>query len=117
MVAPEIMSTNCHSLSGEINYPKSFVPSNVYRNTGTTTLQETCPHDLYDDYLVCLSGFGLFRQDWCSSEKKWSNGVATFINSQWCTSNTVCFRYSSDKIDSLTFKCRPKRLSEITTFF
>ncbi|VDQ06814.1 unnamed protein product [Trichobilharzia regenti] len=92
MTVPVIVSTNYRSLTNKMNYLYSLLYSNVYCNTGEITLQETCLHDSYDDNLISLSGFTVYRQDRCSSEKKRGGGVA----------NNVCFKFSNDNIDCIT---------------
>ncbi|CAH8857081.1 unnamed protein product, partial [Trichobilharzia szidati] len=99
MTVPVIMSTNCRSLSNKINYLDALLCSNIYRNTGVITLQETWLHDSYDDNLILLNGFNMYRQDRSSSRKKRGGGVATFINFQWSVANNVCFKFSNDNID------------------
>ena len=86
--------------------------SNVYRNAGVLAIQKTWLHQQYDDNLVALNGYKVFRQDRHSSKKKHGGGVATFINTSWSTSNHVCFNYSNDSIDCVIVKCRPKHLSK-----
>nr|CAH8865766.1 unnamed protein product [Trichobilharzia regenti] len=96
---------------------QSLLSSDTYHNTAIVALQETWLHELYDDNLVSLNGFTLFRQDRLCSRKKRGGGVATFIHSQWSTSNNVCFSYSNDFIDCITVKCRPKHLSKFKYVF
>ncbi|CAH8447583.1 unnamed protein product [Heterobilharzia americana] len=112
MTIPEILSTNCRSLPNKVDYLQSLLSTNVYRNTGVIMLQETWLHNLYDDDLVCLDGFKLFRQDRSFSKKKCGGGVATFISTNWSSSNYVCFCFSNEKIECITIKCRPKHLSK-----
>ncbi|CAH8833579.1 unnamed protein product, partial [Trichobilharzia szidati] len=114
---PVIVSSNCRSLPNKIMHLQSLLSSDTYHNTAIVTLQETWLHDLYDDNLVSLNGFTLFRQDRICSRKKRGGGVATFIHSQWSTSNNVCFSFSSDFIDCITVKCRPKHLSKFKYVF
>ncbi|CAH8866178.1 unnamed protein product [Trichobilharzia szidati] len=117
MIVPVIMSTNCRSLPNKINYLHPLLYSNIYCNTDVITLQETWLHDSYDDNLVSLPDFTMYRQDRCSSKKKGGGGVATFINSQWSTANNVCFKFSNYNIDCITAKCRPKHLSKYKCIF
>ncbi|VDP99883.1 unnamed protein product [Trichobilharzia regenti] len=117
MTVSVIMSTNSRSLPNKIDYLHTLLYSNVYCNTGVITLHETWLHDSYDDNSVSLSGFTMYRQDRCSSKKKRSSGVATFIKTQWSTADNVCFKISNENIDCITVKRRPKHLSKYSFIF
>ncbi|CAH8864513.1 unnamed protein product [Trichobilharzia szidati] len=114
---PVIMNTNCRSLPNKIMYLQYLMSTDTYHNTAIITLQETWLHELYDDNLISLKDFILFRQDRKCCNKKNGGGVATFINSKWSISNNVCFSFSNDFIDCITVKCRPKHLPKYKHIF
>nr|CAH8866938.1 unnamed protein product [Trichobilharzia regenti] len=75
MTVPELVSTNCRSLSNKMDYLQSLMYSTVYRNPGVLAIQETWLHQHYDDNLVSINGYKVFRQDRKSSKKKiWRRG-------------------------------------------
>nr|CAH8856098.1 unnamed protein product [Trichobilharzia regenti] len=111
------MNTNCRSLSNKIMYLQSLMSTDTYHNTAIITLQETWLHEMYDDNLISLKDFILFRQDRHCCNKKNGGGVVTFIHSKWSISNNVCFSFSNDFIDCITVKCRPKHLPKYKHIF
>nr|CAH8827401.1 unnamed protein product [Trichobilharzia regenti] len=104
---PVIISTNCRSLPNKI-----LLSSGIHHNTGIVTLQETWLHDSYDDNIVSLNDFNVFRQARVCSKKKCGVGVVTFIHSKWSISNKVCLKFSNEYSDCITVRYRPKHLSK-----
>ncbi|VDQ08817.1 unnamed protein product [Trichobilharzia regenti] len=111
---PVIVSPNRRSLPNKIMHLQSLLSSDTYHSTAIVTLQETWLHELYDDNLVSLNGFILFRQDRLCSRKKRGGGAATFIHSKWSPSNNVCF-FSSDFIDCTAVKCSSETYQNLNT--
>nr|CAH8864496.1 unnamed protein product [Trichobilharzia regenti] len=114
---PVIMNSNCRSLPNKIMYLQSLMSTDTYHNTAIIALQETWLHELYDDNLISLKDFILFRQDRRCCNKKNGGGVATFIHSKWSVSNNICFTFSNDFIDCITVKCRPKHIPKYKQFY
>ncbi|KAK4468384.1 hypothetical protein MN116_000182, partial [Schistosoma mekongi] len=112
MFVPGLLSFNCRSLIGKVDYLQFLLSLNIYRNCGLITVQESWLHELYDDNLISPNGFKIFRQDRSVINKKCGGCVATFVNTNWCKSNRVCFKFSNGFIDCLTLRCRPKYLNK-----
>ncbi|KAK4470043.1 hypothetical protein MN116_000079 [Schistosoma mekongi] len=108
MSVPEILSFNCRSLIGKVDYLQFLLSLNIYRNCNLITFQESWLHELCYDNLISLNSFKIFCQDRSVIKKKCGGGVATFVNTNWC----VCFKFSNDFVDCLTLRCRPKYLNK-----
>ncbi|KAH9580560.1 hypothetical protein MS3_00009173 [Schistosoma haematobium] len=109
MSIPKLLNSNCRSRINEVDYLQFLLSQNMYRNCGVITIQESWLNDLQDDCLVSLRDFKIYRQDRSNNKKRCGGGVATFVNTNWCRSSFVCFKFSND---CLTLRCRPKHLNK-----
>lgn len=107
----EIPRFNFRSLIGKVDYLQFLLSFNIYCNCDLITVQKTWLHDLYSNNMASLKSCKIFSQDCSIIEKQCGGCVTTFVKTKWFKFNHVCFKFSNDYTDCLTFTCRPKHLT------